>query len=128
MGNSILNSYYVYADGTESHGQEKYFTGIFDSFNASGYLGAKFTYRIGQFKALAKVSYGGDLFGKFYFRDNNTAKGLNVTQGDWPDELPTDVPAYYTNLNNFTSYDGSYLENKFGSLGIQIGLAYSFLR
>jgi hypothetical protein len=128
MGNTILNSYYVYPDGTESHGQEKIFTGIFEGFNAAGYVGAKFTYRIGQFKVLAKLSYGGDLFRNAYLDDNNTAKVLNVTQGSWPSELPIDVAGYISSVTNNETYDGERVENKFGSLGIQVGLAYSFLR
>jgi hypothetical protein len=128
MGNTILNSYYVYSDGTESHGQEKMFTGIFDGFNAGGYLGAKFTYRLGQFKALAKISYGGDLFSKSYLDDQNMAKTLNVTQGSWPSQLPIDVPAYINSVNNIETYKGDNVENKFGSLGIHVGIAYSFLR
>lgn len=128
MGNSILNSYYVYADGTESHGQEKTYNGIFDGFNGTGFLGAKATYRIQSFKLLARLTWGGDLFKKFYFTDHNTARTLNVTQGTWPSELPIDVQAYSTAVANNDTYDGDRVENRFGSFGLQIGIAYSFVR
>jgi hypothetical protein len=128
MGNTILHSYYVYPDGTESYGQEKLFTGIFEGFNAGGYLGTKFTYRIGQFKLLAKVRCGIDLFKRAYLDESNWAKRLNITQGTWPIELPTDVPAYMTSVTNNDTYGGGVVENRFANLGIQFGVAYSFLR
>ncbi len=74
------------------------------------------------------MTWGGDLFRRAYFHDDNMARTLNVTQGTWPSEIPKDVAAWTTAANNNEIYEGGSVENRFMSLGLQFGIAYSFVR
>jgi hypothetical protein len=129
LGNTIIDSYFIYPDGTESHGRERPFNGIYQGLNMSRFFAAKFklklTDRLGLF---AKLSYSSDFGKKGHLSDHNTSSGW--TDGWVGSTMLPIKPADYIALldkPNIPPYDGPWVMNKFSSIGLQIGIDFKLL-
>ncbi len=126
VGNTILDCYFIYADGTESHGRERVWNGIYQGLNSSAFLSAKYEWRASErFSLFARLSYGGDMGKKAHLSDRDTRRGWTES---WIGStmLPLSVGDYLGLLDvpNVEPYDGPWVMNKFGSLNLQVGVGF----
>jgi hypothetical protein len=126
MGNTILDSYFIYADETESHGRERPWNGIYQGFNASTLHSAKYEFRAGErIRLFARLSYTRDLGNKGHLSDHDTRNGWTET---WVTStmLPLSVEQYIATLDQplTAPYAGPWVMNKFNSLSLQVGVGF----
>ncbi len=126
-GHTILRSYFVYPDGTESYGKEQVWNGIYGHWDLSTFLYTKFVYRLNHFKLLARLGYSVDIFAaSSYLEDTNFPRYMDLGTGiQYPDRLPTDVVGWYPLMttNNIPDYDGGWVKNHLANLSLQFGIS-----
>ncbi len=122
MGRTILDCYFVYQDGTESHGRELRWNGIFSGYNIGSFLGAKYFYKLGDhFCTFAKLSYNFDFSKKnaLWDGDNEYPKQRGIPL--YPEK---DFDVGGSVFGGGSSYGGPWVRNRFDGLALQFGLSF----
>jgi hypothetical protein len=127
MGQTTVSSYFIYADGTVSHGNEQFWNGVYNAFMASPYLGVKAGYGFPKIflRLIAKLDYvfaGG--FGSADLEEWNLPRG-NVAYNPRPANLPLNVSGYMSGAPY--DYNGGFVQNKVSNFRFQLGLTFNLV-
>ncbi len=129
LGNTIIDSYFIYPDGTASHGRERPFNGIYQGLNMGRFFTATYEQKLtDRFSLFAKLSYSGDFGKKAHLSDRNTSRGW--TDGWVGSTMLPIKPADYIALLDkpfIPPYDGPWVMNKFSSLSLHIGIDFKLI-
>lgn len=123
MGPSILDSYYVYPDGTISRGGESLWNGIYVNSDVYPYVALKTGAGFKKFpwiRLFAKGQYMFNITDGFDFRDGNDARAKTN-----PTSIPADIEDYVS--KNRYDYKGKYVNTAINSLNLQVGLCFNLM-
>lgn len=125
-GDILVNSSFIYNDGTQSFGMEKTLNGHSHGFSLGGYYGVTSCIPIVKHvKVMLRAAHFGfsKYDSKYALSDLNSGRSLTVYSGPYPDGIPTDYEAY---LAQGFSYDGGYVGTDMKNWRFFAGLQIEF--